>query len=138
VKGISVEASAPQITTKGGVVMNPLRVLALASISALLTGCGTFCQAPGEPGFVNEEPCSYLMKVTKIDKQKNEVTTTISTRAKAEKEDIDFTKEYTFPVRDLDRLATNGQVVEGKEYVFFNATNGPILEAFPKGFDPIK
>jgi hypothetical protein len=78
------------------------------------------------------------MKVTKIDKQKNEVTTTISTRAKAEKEDIDFTKEYTFPVRDLDRLATNGQVVEGKEYVFFNATNGPILEAFPKGFDPIK
>lgn len=114
--------------------MNALRFLTLVGFSALLTGCGTFCQAPGEPGFVNDRPCSYFMKVTKIDAQRSEVTATISTRVEGEK--IDHNKEYTFPVRDLERLTSTGQVTKGKEYLFFNPNNSPNLEVFPKGSDP--
>ena len=115
--------------------MRTLRFLALVSLSALLSGCGTFCPPPGDPGFVNEKPCSYFMKVQKLYPPESKVTATISTRV--EGENIDYNHPYTFHVDGLERLTSTGQVQVGKEYLFFNAHNGPTLEVFPKGSDPI-
>jgi hypothetical protein len=116
--------------------MIALRFLALVSFSALLAGCGTFCPPPGHPGPDNETACWYNMKVTNIDKDRGEVTATISTRVKGFDGPIDYKKPYTFHVRHLDKLAATDQVKVGKEYLFFNANSSPSLEVFPNASDP--
>lgn len=112
--------------------MLTLRYLAIFISSALLTGCGTYCPTPGEPAPENETSCWYSMKVENIDAKRGEVTATISTRVKRVA-GVDFSKRYTFLVRDLERL----QLEKGKEYLFINVHNSPSLEAFPNSSGPI-
>lgn len=112
--------------------MVKLGSMAIVMVSALLAGCGMKCPEPGYPGYRHAGPCSYSMRVVDIDQKRSEVTATISTRVKEER--IDYAKPYTFRVRDLESL----QLQKGKEYFFINVHNSPSLEAFPKGWDPVK
>jgi len=112
-----------------------MRLLALAACTGLVGGCGTLCPAPGEPGFNNEKPCSYSLVVKKVASDRGEVTAMVSPRVEGQKEEYK-NKEYTFAVHGLKRLLDNKQVEEGKEYLFFNAHNGPVLEVFPRESNP--
>lgn len=106
------------------------RRLMLFAFLALLTGCSSGpCAAPD--GFM-ENParhCSYLLQVTHVDLDNYLVKAKLPSDLQ-EKSEGKKPGEFTFRVRDLDKLGKN-QIKEGGTYYFVRAGNSPYLEHFP-------
>lgn len=117
--------------------MMTLRCLVLLT-PVLLVGCATGCPPPGYPSSVNER-CFYTLKVTHVDAANNEV------KAKAGRfydtnflssEKIGYGEEskddeFTFRVKDIDKLVATNQLKAGDEkYMFTSHSGSPYLELY--------
>jgi hypothetical protein len=102
------------------------RHLMFLGFLSLLTGCGSWpCVAPDE---VIEKParhCYYKLQVTEVSLDNYLVKAKMPSDLPGNKD------EFTFRVRDLDKLEKN-QIKAGGTYHFIRAGNSPYLELFPK------
>jgi len=109
-------------------------------VPALLVGCATGCPDPGGPSSVNER-CFYTLKVTQIDAAANEV------KAKAGRfydmnilssEKIGYGEEskeseFSFRVKDIDKLVNTNQLKTDNVYIFSSSSGSPYLELYTLG-----
>lgn len=106
-------------------------------VPVLLFGCATGCPPPGYPSSINER-CTYTLKVTHVDAANNEV------KAKAgrfyDKNIISSEKigygeesrddEFSFRVKDIDKLVSTNQLQANNVYVFSSLSGSAYLELY--------
>ena len=103
--------------------MFTLRSLVLL-VPLFAVGCATACPSPGHPSSVNER-CFYLLKVTHVDAAGNEV------KAKMGRGGYETDEEFSFRVKDIDKLvATNQLKVGDDKYMFGSLSGSPYLELY--------
>lgn len=116
--------------------MSSLRGLVLL-VPVLLFGCATGCPPPGYPSSINER-CFYMLKVTHVGAANNEV------KAKAgrfyEKNILSSEKigygeeskddEFSFRVKDIDKLVNTNQLKADNVYIFSSSSGSPYLELY--------
>jgi hypothetical protein len=108
---------------KGGARMITLRSLVLL-VPVLLVGCATGCPLPGHPSPINER-CFYVLKVTHIDAASNEV------KARMGRGGYETNEEFSFRVKDIDKLvATNQLKVGDDKHIFGSLSGSPYLELY--------
>ena len=100
----------------------------------LLAGCSKPCPRPGDVAkVVSEGPihnCLYQLTITEIDLNNYLVKGKLP--SDLDKKGIVQGQEYTFRVRDLDKLANKQYGIEkDKTYYFSRDGHGPYLEHYP-------
>ena len=120
------------ITMRGLVLLVPV----------LLVGCATACPEPGYPSPINER-CTYRLRVTHVDAASNVVKAT-SGRSYAKSyfssETTGYGKEgtdgeFSFRVKDIDKLVNTGQLKADKVYIFTSSSGSAYLELYTSDAD---
>ncbi len=119
--------------------MITLRGLVLL-VPVLLVGCVTGCPEPGGPSSVNER-CFYTLKVTHIDAASNEVKARagrLYEKSILSSEKIGYgeeskEEEFSFRVKDIDKLVSTNQLKTDNVYIFSSFSGSPYLEFYTAG-----
>jgi hypothetical protein len=125
-----------KMPTHREVMMITLRGLVLL-VPVILVGCASGCPSPGYPSPINER-CVYTLKVTHVDAAKNEV------RAKAGRSydknilssekigygDESKDDEFSFRVKDIDKLVSTNQLQADNVYLFSSFSGSAYLELY--------
>lgn len=120
--------------------MISLRGFLLLSVAVLLTGCTVPCAPPNLLASDPAPSCFYQLKVTSVDMNnhlvKGQLPETVHKNNDEENNfpariSTHFGKEFTFRVRDLDKLGNQLQL--GKTYEFIRLSNSAYLELLAGG-----